>query len=136
MTWPLVNPSFGYRTLSRFDSLSWRPSTSTMGTASVLPQTGGSVPRQSDSGPHAVLRRLGDDAGGVDAPAHPDDPPPGDLPAQGVGHLLARTVAEVEPGPPERHDELGDGHGPPAFEEEQHGGRSKVEAAQRRRGGG
>src|SRR5947209_10532481 len=29
MTWPLVNPASGYRTLSRLDSLSCRPSIST-----------------------------------------------------------------------------------------------------------
>ena len=29
MTWPLVNPASGYKTLSRLERLSWRPSTST-----------------------------------------------------------------------------------------------------------
>src|SRR5687768_750457 len=43
MTWPLVNPSSGYRTLSRFDSFSWRPPISTVVTGPFLPQTDGVI---------------------------------------------------------------------------------------------
>src|SRR5262245_1989136 len=64
MTSALVVPVSGYSTLSRFDSVSRRPSTST-----VVPGTGGPRPRQADLRRGAALVDLAAFVALVDLPA-------------------------------------------------------------------
>src|SRR5688572_12204233 len=57
MTWPLVNPAAGYISLSRFESLSWRPWTSTSTGGTVVELEGGEAPRSTLPGGQLAIRR-------------------------------------------------------------------------------
>src|SRR6476646_1162146 len=83
MTWPLVNPSAGYRTLSRLVSLSWCPSISTR--LPVLEATEASLPRLR------LLRFLGRGEAGLEGGEQLEH-----LLPVGVGELVRFEVVDGE----------------------------------------